>query len=413
MHALASLTGMSGAPAKSAGTGDRAAPDAAPELFSALLSALTAGETLKADGGQGTPVLSQGVQGAEVAGTDQPGSGRTGNGLPEALPLSAPLILAEAPGTPGETVSLAPVDAPVTVPLWVRPLSDDGAESAPGVEVAQGRDHGASLPAVPVGVAARHIGAAIPAALPADIGSIAVTLDGGPAERAGGFDKAHAVERKLSYPSASAAEGGQQDASSDQRSGHARAGDLPAAVTSQGAPVRAEPLTTSPFAQPSLQAPAGSPGSLPTLQPPQDLAAIVDRLAAAREAVSPAAASLAVDHAEFGPMTLRFEQQQDGRLSVALSAQDAEAQRALAVALAGERQQGQGSERPSGESPQQSQARSGSSGGSLDRGASGQPGGQAGNQPGGHSRHSSPHQNAPASWRASQRGENGQPGIFA
>ncbi|WP_305098543.1 hypothetical protein [Croceibacterium aestuarii] len=66
----------------------------------------------------------------------------------------------------------------------------------------------------------------------------------------------------------------------------------------------------------------------------QDLTRIVDRLAAAREALAPASAQLAIDHADFGELTLRFDQHRSGQLAVQLAAGNPEAHRAIAAAVA-------------------------------------------------------------------------------
>lgn len=66
--------------------------------------------------------------------------------------------------------------------------------------------------------------------------------------------------------------------------------------------------------------------------PAHDLTQIVDRLAAAREALAPAAAALAVHHADFGDLSLRFDQQRDGQLTVHIAASSPDAQRAMMAA---------------------------------------------------------------------------------
>lgn len=65
----------------------------------------------------------------------------------------------------------------------------------------------------------------------------------------------------------------------------------------------------------------------------QALTQIVETLAAAREALAPAAAALAIDHAEFGELSLRIDQQRDGRLAVQIEAASPEAHRAVAAAV--------------------------------------------------------------------------------
>ncbi|WP_160325584.1 hypothetical protein [Pelagerythrobacter marensis] len=66
----------------------------------------------------------------------------------------------------------------------------------------------------------------------------------------------------------------------------------------------------------------------------RELGRIVDSLASAREAFSAKAATLALDHAEFGEVSLRFDQRRDGQLAVQLSAADPDAHRAIAAAVA-------------------------------------------------------------------------------
>lgn len=77
---------------------------------------------------------------------------------------------------------------------------------------------------------------------------------------------------------------------------------------------------------------------------PHDLAQVVERLAAAREAFAPAAAAMAIEHSEFGELSLRFEQRRDGQLAVQLAATDPEAHRAIVAAVAAERSNAAGSQ---------------------------------------------------------------------
>jgi hypothetical protein len=90
----------------------------------------------------------------------------------------------------------------------------------------------------------------------------------------------------------------------------------------------------------SLPAPAALATS-PVAQPaaPADLAAVLDRLVAAREAVLPAQASLQIRHADFGDVSVRFAQSSQGALTVELAAADPELQRAVGAALSAERTQ--------------------------------------------------------------------------
>src|SRR5690606_26518694 len=74
----------------------------------------------------------------------------------------------------------------------------------------------------------------------------------------------------------------------------------------------ADPISTVPGPQ-AASAPA-------QVFAPADIAAALDRLVAAREALMPAEAALAVEHSEFGKISIRFEQSSDGRLSAELRA---------------------------------------------------------------------------------------------
>jgi hypothetical protein len=69
------------------------------------------------------------------------------------------------------------------------------------------------------------------------------------------------------------------------------------------------------------------------LQRPQDFAQLIDRLVAAREAVQPQPVTLALAHAEFGKVELRFANDPGG-LSVALASADPEFARAVQAAAA-------------------------------------------------------------------------------
>lgn len=83
----------------------------------------------------------------------------------------------------------------------------------------------------------------------------------------------------------------------------------------------------APQAQPSTAPqPIGPAGALR----PHDFAALVDRLAAARESASPTSVSVTVAHQEFGPVRLHFRPEEAG-LSVALTSADPEFARAAAA----------------------------------------------------------------------------------
>lgn len=85
---------------------------------------------------------------------------------------------------------------------------------------------------------------------------------------------------------------------------------------------------------------------------PHDIAAVVDRLAAARDALAPAAATLAIDHAEFGELSLRFDQKADGGLSVQVAAATPEAHRAISQAVSADGGQTMGGQTMGGQGQQ-------------------------------------------------------------
>lgn len=80
----------------------------------------------------------------------------------------------------------------------------------------------------------------------------------------------------------------------------------------------AEPLTRASIAPSALR--------------PHDFAALVDSLVAAREAARPQAAAIAINHSEFGPIHLRFNQD-DGGLSVSMASADPGFARAASLAM--------------------------------------------------------------------------------
>lgn len=67
--------------------------------------------------------------------------------------------------------------------------------------------------------------------------------------------------------------------------------------------------------------------------PSEDVARIIDQLAAAREALAPATAALNIEHAEFGELSLRIDQRADGGLAVQVAASNLEAHRAVSAAM--------------------------------------------------------------------------------
>lgn len=98
------------------------------------------------------------------------------------------------------------------------------------------------------------------------------------------------------------------------------AGDMTAAFA---------PLSTgmAPLAPPPVAANPALAGQVHA-----DIAALVDRLVAAREMVASAQAALSIENSDFGAIDLRFEQDRAGQLAVELSSADPELRRVVATA---------------------------------------------------------------------------------
>lgn len=105
------------------------------------------------------------------------------------------------------------------------------------------------------------------------------------------------------------------------------------AITGPATPASAPIAVVAAPLAPPLQPPGwtAAPAQAPA-EGPQDFAQLIDRLAAAREKAQPLTTTLALAHAEFGPVQLRFSNDRDG-VSVALASADPEFARAVQVAV--------------------------------------------------------------------------------
>ncbi|WP_121116572.1 hypothetical protein [Croceibacterium ferulae] len=161
----------------------------------------------------------------------------------------------------------------------------------------------------------------------------------------------------------------------------------------------------------SAASPADPVASAPQLRPEpqqlamQDLTQIVERLAAAREAAAPAATQLAVEHAEFGPLSLSIQQGDRGELAIAVTAADRDNQAALVAAIAQAEAPGfeQAPERRGSESAQRDPAGAGQQGEQR-----GQGGAQRDRFAGQQQRHAMPHREP-----ARERGGETRSGTYA
>lgn len=136
------------------------------------------------------------------------------------------------------------------------------------------------------------------------------------------------------------------------------------ATTVDAAPAQATAATA---ATPIATAPAAMPSAA-------DINAALDRLVAAREALMPAEAALAVEHSEFGEISIRFEQGSDGRLSAELRAADPELQRAVTAAAGADRGLAMGADADGGRPTNLAHQRGAAAGGESGSGERSQPG---------------------------------------
>jgi len=466
MNSLLSLTSTL-SPASGALARDAATTDPAGSPFAAFLSLAAGGaEAAQPATGEALPspqmpadlLLAPGIALPPVTGTgkflppDLPassdaepreeGGSETAVDLAATSPFIPPLLMALPQPMLAQAIAQATADTPVSsgaVPLLqpalLRPQA--GAKTAPSEAAALAAPPLAggapTLPAVETSEPRLPLASERPLASPSSLApqapgakepAVVVSMDAAPAEArtptrtpmAEGEPRADRSAALIPTPPATDA--------ADQQPGQAPAKDtaaeapvrLSVATASPFQPAAEAPVTTLSSVQPALaSSPASAPAPLPQPAAMQELSAIVDRLTAAREALAPATAALALDHAEFGEITLRFEQQQDGQLTVGLSGSTAEAHRAVAAALAAERNPF-GGDRPASDSQQQNgQARN--TNGGLDRGSSsgGSASGNAGSQPGGgQARHDTPRQPSSNPGRQSARtNENARGGIYA
>src|SRR5690606_27229190 len=167
--------------------------------------------------------------------------------------------------------------------------------------------------------------------VPADLRIIAETEPRASKEKAPGSRLTGAVQISVAQTSESTSASAERAALPEHKPGRPEQirTDAPLLQVTQTAPVSAasaDSISTLPGAQ-AVSAPA-------QVFAPADITAALDRLVAAREALMPAEAALAIDHSEFGKISIRFEQSPDGQLSAELRAADPEVQRAVTAAVA-------------------------------------------------------------------------------
>ena len=160
--------------------------------------------------------------------------------------------------------------------------------------------------------------------------------------------------------------------------------------------------------QPTHATSAPTPAVSTPMPSPRDIDAALDHLVAAREALMPAEAAVAIHHAEFGEVSIKFEQSSDGRLSAELTAADPELQRAVTAATASDRG---AATTPDGDRSGQPASHRGSATAGGDAATGGR--GQSAAQSGTHSGRDLPQRHAPARSAARQGATDQGSGVFA
>jgi hypothetical protein len=334
-----------------------------------------------------------------LSGIAMPQTAKTGKSLPVALPGTA----GEADGesdteTSEEAATQAAVDlALATVIVPQAPLPADAPalpeteNAAQGTGAARARLAASHLPFPPQG-AAPATGEAQAAGDKASGASVAIQMAPQPTAQAAGT-------------------GADAQAESDAPAAHPRDAAIERTLLQPATADAARQADFASLAAPSLSTPApaisamGDAKASMQVDALRDLTRIVDSLAAAREVFAPATEALSIDHAEFGELSLRFDQRRDGALSVQLSASTPDAHRAVAQAVGAQSFHSAADGQPQGQSPAQSQPQTAARGGMADRdGAS-----------------SNARHEQPAAQQQQQRGASPQPrrsgqqpaGIFA
>jgi len=291
-------------------------------------------------------------------GTALPETAKAGKTLPVALPDLADPDSGEEPADPSDEAAAQAaaeaIVAAVIVPQAPLPAAPNLAENAGEAEAGAAGQSARTAPrrATPPQPVAMQVA-------PANEGETRTS-----GEKANGASVAVQVAPE---PGAQAAAGRAMDTASDNEAN----GDAPAArprttgiertavqpaMADAARPADAASLVAAPATPaPALTASGEVRPSMPA-DALQDLTRIVDRLTAAREVFAPATEALSIDHAEFGELSLRFDQRRDGLLSVQLSASNPEAHRAVAQAVSAQAFHSPADGQPQGQSQTQSQA---------------------------------------------------------
>lgn len=393
---LLSLSKTPSAPGPEGAQPTKSTDAAAPGAFSLVLSML--GGT--AQGEPASPGAVEGVDDGEgeiaeavpvpvaIPGVPLPDVAAPGKILPDAagsLPDAAGPSR-DTSAAPAPVADTAPADPALAMLALVAPRIVPAGTTVPAP--AEGKAS-ASAPGLPAGLplpAQQLAPAAVAAAAPASVDSArpaaqpAVAIQVAPLPAAGEDraprDPALATGKPqtdsgttLQPNTASAERPPQRDLAGGERPVAEPAAKAAGRVAAEAAPM--QPMTPAPApAAPAAAVPvAPAADAAPTFAADRpaietgiarELSRIVDSLASAREAMVAKGATLALDHAEFGELSLRFDQRRDGQLGVQIAAADPDAHRAVAAAVA---------DRPAFAQPDASQQNTQAGGSASARGA--------------------------------------------
>jgi hypothetical protein len=426
---LSVLSPLSAAGGDAAAAGSNAAPG-----FAELLNGLATKAVEAVSGEEAGP---QGA--AEPAGKSAPSRGKTITARGGRLALAAKPATADkdAPATPtvagqAATAAVAAIETGKILPVGLPEAAEAETKTDAGPEtltVAAGMTTALSqLPVVPgtVPVQAAATEAAAPPAEAAPRRSATAVAQAlthkanpapsQPADKAKGEtqpSETRPVAITVADPALVAAPAAEEVAAAKPvavRAKPVRAADL-ARIETPFMQVSAQSAATAQFlnAAPSAQAPAAPTPTMSAPMPsPNDIDAALDHLVAAREALMPAEAALAIDHAEFGEVSIRFEQSSDGRLSAELTAADPELKRAVTAAVATDRGAATTSDGDNGRSAQlPGQRGSAMTGGDAATGGRGQSGTHSGAE------RDLPQRHAPARSQPPRSATDQGSGVFA
>ena len=291
-------------------------------------------------------------------GIELPEAAESGKELPVLPPIIADDADPEHPTSESAAETPAPAETALAalvapqVPLPTTPVASQAEESAQPGDAAPKRTNvpHPGLPAQAAGAAAPANGTSEAATVALHVGPEAVA----PTAHEASADTATDADTGSDAPAAKL-----REMALDRPTARSFATETarPAEPATAAAPIQsaaAPAVSASASAQPSIQVDAL-----------QELTRIVDRRAAAREVFAPAVEALAIEHAEFGELSLRFDQRRDGGLSVQLSASNPDAHRAVAQAVGAQAFQSAADDRAG--PGQQGQAQTPARGGPSDR----------------------------------------------